>query len=126
MSKGYPGWEGYTLKAGQGVPRSKYRAERTECGGIVFASRREAARYQTLLAEQQAGRISGLEVQPQYPLSVVQPNGVTVVIGRYIADFRYQRDGRTVIEDSKGIATDFYKWKRRHAEAQYGIEIVEV
>lgn len=126
MSKGYPGWENYTVPAGKPARRSKYRAERTEVGGIVFASRREAARYEALLTEQKSGAITGLEVQPQYPLSVVQPSGVTVVIGRYIADFRYQRDGRMVVEDAKGMRTEVYRLKKKIVEAQYGIEIVEV
>lgn len=125
MSRGYPGWENYKAPAGK-TKRSKYRAERTEVDGLKFASRREAARYETLLLDQKAGLISELEVQPQFPLYVIRPNGVTVVIARYLADFRYQRDGREVVEDAKGMRTEAYVLKKKFVEAQYGIEIVEV
>lgn len=127
----WKGWEEFVPQAAPTAPPkakpSKYRSQPTTVDGLTFASRREAARYQTLLLEQRAGAITSLEVQPQYPLAVMTPAGVAVVIGRYLADFRYQRDGRTVIEDAKGFAgKDLYVWKKRHVEAQYGIEVVEI
>jgi hypothetical protein len=31
-----------------------------------------------------------------------------------------------VVEDVKGFKTELYRWKKKHVEAQYGIEIVEI
>jgi hypothetical protein len=107
-------------------PKAKYRAEPTEVNGIRFASKKEAARYQALLIEQQAGQIRALELQPQFPLHVIDPQGVKVCIGRYLGDFKYVREGQTVIEDAKGMRLPLYVWKRKHVESEYGIQIVEV
>lgn len=107
--------------------RSKYGAVKTDVDGITFDSKREAERYLALKGEQAAGLISGLLIQPQRPLHVTTPQGVKVAIGRYIADFRYIRDGQEVIEDAKGFrGKELYIWKRKHVEAEYGIRIVEV
>ena len=122
----YPGWEKYLPPAARLPRRSKYRAEPTDVDGHRFASQREAARYGELKLQLQAGAITGLELQPTYPLTVIGPDGIAVEIGRYLADFRYQRQGRTVVEDAKGMRTPIYSWKKRHVEAQYGIAIVEV
>lgn len=98
----------------------KYRAKRTEVDGITFASRMEAQRYTELRALEQAGEISGLELQPRYDLVV---NGVK--IGRYVADFRYREDGRLVVEDVKGVKTALYRLKKKLVRALYGIEVRE-
>ena len=104
----------------------KYRNQPTEIDGVTFASKREAARYEALKVMQAAGEISGLELQPQFPMLVARPDGVTVAVGSYRADFRYIRDNQTVIEDAKGMKTEPYKMRKRHVEAQYGIRIEEV
>jgi hypothetical protein len=106
--------------------RGKYGAVKTEIDGFTFASKHEAARYVDLKAQQERRLISGLELQPTYPLTVVNPQGVTVRVASYVGDFRYQRDGRTILEDAKGWATETYKLKRKWVEALYGIEVVEV
>ena len=105
--------------------RGKYGAVKTELDGHVFASTHEATRYLELKAMVAAGEISGLELQPQYPLTVVNPQGVTVRVANYVGDFRYVRDGRTVCEDAKGMRLPLYQLKRKWVEALYGIEIVE-
>ncbi len=125
------GWEGY-----KGLPEHrvqaatakvrKYRNEPTEHDGITFASKREADRYVDLRAQQARGEISGLEIQPQLTLTTSDPRGITRVVGRYIADFKYRRNGADVWEDAKGVRTELFKWKKKHAEIEYGIEIVEV
>lgn len=123
----WKGWEDFVPSVLHGRPRrSKYGAVKTEADGVVFASKREADRYRELMSQRQRCVITHLELQPQFPLTVLTPDGTAIVIGRYIADFRYQRDGRDVIEDAKGMKTDMYRWKKRHVEAQYGIEIEEV
>jgi len=107
--------------------RSKYAAAPTVVDGIRFASKREAQRYGELKLLEKAGAINRLRLQPKFPLTVV---GET--IGHYVGDFQYYDVspngslGRCVVEDVKGVATALYKWKKKHVEAQYGIQIREI
>jgi hypothetical protein len=103
------------------MKRHKYGAVKTEVDGIVFASKKEAKRYQELKLLRKAGKIAALELQPSFDLVV---NGVKV--GRYVADFRYAEQDLEVVEDAKGYKTDIYRLKKKMVEAQYGIEIREV
>jgi hypothetical protein len=119
--------------------RSKYGAIRTTVGGITFASKKEAARYGELKLLEQAGDIEGLELQPKFPLTTQLTTGTVLgagkalagkypVIGHYVGDFQYfdLRTTERVVEDVKGFKTPLYRWKKRHVEAQYGIEIREI
>lgn len=99
---------------------NKYHAKKTEVGGIVFDSKRESSRYRDLKIMEREGLITGLTLQPKYPLEV---NGVK--IGNYIGDFLYTEDGQRVVEDTKGVKTPVYKLKRRLMLALYGIHIRE-
>ncbi len=130
----WPGWERFTPTAlvSTTPKRAKYGAVRTTVDGIAFDSKREADRYQELKLEQTAGAITDLELQPQFPLHVTTPEGTMVVIGRYIADFRYRRwdpihacRGPLIVEDAKGVRTEAYKLKKRHVETEYGVVIRE-
>lgn len=107
----------------------KYGAMPTTIDGIRFASKAEARRYAELKMLEKAGEIRELELQPKFPL-YVGGYGIAkgVHIGNYIADFRYREGpkGLLRIEDVKGFRTPLYAWKRRHVEAQYGIEIREI
>ena len=100
---------------------TKYRAIPTIVDGKRFASKREAKRYQDLKHLQNAGMIKYLECQPRFNLEV---NGLKIC--DYIADFIYQCQGQTVVEDSKGFRTPLYKLKKKLMRAVHGIEIVEV
>jgi hypothetical protein len=101
---------------------NKYRARSITVDGIRFPSRLEANRYGELKLLERAGEISGLTLQPEYPLTV---NGVNC--GTYRADFRYvEKANGTVIEDTKGFRTPVYRLKKRIVEAIYGIKITEV
>lgn len=95
---------------------SKYRAIPTTLNGYRFASRKEAGRYSELLLMERSGLITGLELQPKFPLVV---NGIKVCV--IIPDFQY-RDSNTrkiVIEDTKGFRTDVYRIKKKLFEALY-------
>lgn len=107
-------------KSRYGPNRGKYGAQPTEVDGIRFASKKEAARYQTLRAVQLAGAISDLRLQVPFPLHVGGQK-----IGTYLADFVYVQGGETVVEDVKGVRTPMYRWKARHLRAEYGISIRE-
>ena len=106
-----------------GSRRSKYGAVKTEVDGVLFDSKREAKHYQDLTWRQLIGEIGLLQLQPVFPLSV---NGV--VIGKYVADFQYvlTHNGEVIVEDVKGFDVPLGRWKRKHAEAQYGVVITLV
>ncbi|MCA8045505.1 DUF1064 domain-containing protein [Burkholderia arboris] len=105
---------------------SKYLNQRCEYDGITFDSRRERDRWIVLRRELAAGLISDLERQVAYVLAdPVAINGRKKPALRYIADFVYDRDGKTVIEDVKGVITAEYRIKR-HLMALRGLQIVEI
>jgi hypothetical protein len=115
-------------------PRNKYGAQKKTVDGFTFDSVKEANRYVELKLRQQAGEITELQVQPEYPLLIqarcdVGPYERTCV-GTYRADFRYREgpQGLLVIEDVKCAATKtaVYRLKKRIVETYYGVTITEV
>jgi hypothetical protein len=98
----------------------KYNAIPVTIDGIKFASKKEGRRYVALKAEERAGAIQALTLQPRFKLKI---NGT--LIATYVADFAYMRDGKQVIEDVKGVKTRVYKMKRKMMKAIYGIDIYE-
>lgn len=122
---------------------NKYGAVRTTVDNVTFASKREAERYRELKLLRDAGQIHSLALQPRFPLRVLltggngftvanlpedQPVRVWPAIGSYVGDFSYIEcaTGRLVVEDVKGMDTPLSKWKRKHAAAQYGVEITVI
>jgi len=106
--------------------KSKYFAKKTEYDGIVFDSKLEAARYKILKRYQEAGEITDLEVQIDFPC-VITVEGEDKKICSYVADFRYKRDGKVVVEDTKGIITQVFTLKKKLVEALYpGLKILIV
>jgi hypothetical protein len=107
---------------------SKYKSKKTVVNGIVFDSRREAKRYSELLLFERAGVIKNLELQKSFELIPSQKiNGKVVERPcKYIADFVYEENGKTVVEDTKGMRTDKYIIKRKLMLYKYGIQIKEV
>lgn len=79
---------------------NKFFAKKQIYKGKKFDSKKELGRYIYLESLFSAGTISDLELHPVFPLMV---NGKK--IGRYTADFRYVRNGQTIIEDVKSKAT---------------------
>lgn len=108
--------------------KSKYRAVKTTVDGITFASRKEAGRYCELKILQEAGIIKDLRMQVPYLLIDSQRRAGKVVERKcvYVADFVYQMDGETVVEDVKGIRTEAYRIKRKLMLERYDIQIKEV
>lgn len=116
---------------------AKYRAKPTTVDGIRFHSKGEAGRYQELRLLERAGEIEGLELQPVFVLKAPSTTGTLrgalkalagdqLVIGKYIADFKYYdgRQGGWIVEDFKGMDLPLGRWKRKHAEKQYGIKVL--
>lgn len=105
------------------LPRShKYWAKPCEIDGHKFPSQKEGRRYLELKLLERAGAISGLELQPKFPLIV---NGAKIC--EYRGDFRYVDGdkGAVIIEDTKGFKTPEYRLKKKLVEALYGISILE-
>ncbi len=104
---------------------NKYRAQKTEIDGILFASKKEAKRYRELKYAQHAGNLLWFIRQPSFDL----PGGV-----RYRADFlevwkspgEITDKGAIQITDVKGFKTQVYKLKKKQVEQIYGIKIVEI
>lgn len=98
--------------------RHKYNAVRTECDGIKFDSKREAAYYQELKVAQAAGEVVTFLRQVPFHL----PGGV-----RYVCDFLvFTRDGDCRFIDVKGFQTPEFKAKKRMVEQLYAPIEIEV
>lgn len=102
---------------------SKYGNVKTTVDGMLFDSKREAARYKELQLMVRAKEISNLTCQVTMPINHNDQH-----ICNYIADFRYydNRKKMLVYEDSKGMRTAIYRLKKKLVRAFYGIEISEV
>ena len=106
---------------------SKYKNIKTQVDGIVFDSKKEAERYKVLKLREAAGMIKDLRRQVRYDLmSKNKIDGITIRATHYIADFVYEENGQTVVEDVKGYRTREYLRKRKQMKEKYGIEIREV
>ena len=99
-----------------------------EVNGIVFDSKKEARRYLDLRAMEIAGQIQNLRLQVPYLLIPSQRIDGKVVERevKYVADFTYEQNGETVVEDSKGHRTKDYIIKRKLMLSVWGIRIKEV
>ena len=122
---------------------TKYNAHKTEIDGIEFPSKHEANRYLELRLLERAKEISDLRLQVDFELI---PNQYTtekrygkngkplkdkqVLLERkvvYRADFVYtDKDGKTVVEDTKGFRTTEYVLKRKMFLYKYGFPITEI
>ena len=104
------------------MSQTKYHSRKTSCrNGHLHDSRKEAARCNELHLLQMAGEISGLKTQVKFTLLparkyIDQPNERAVT---YIADFVYNENGTTVIEDTKGVKTKDYIIKRKMLKDRY-------
>lgn len=123
--------------------RSKYGAKKVIRDGMTFDSQKEYKRWNELVLLQRAGRISGLQRQVKFELiptlreestevykagpqkGLPKPGAVIEKPVHYVADFVYQEDGKTVVEDSKGFRTADYILKRKMMLYIHGIRIKE-
>ena len=108
---------------------NKYRNEKITLDGMTFDSKHEATRWCELKLLERTGAISNLVRQMPITLLPAQRNDKGKVIERpvkYIADFMYEENGQTVIEDAKGVKTKEYIIKRKLMRWIHGIAIKEV
>ena len=117
---------------------SKYHARKITTPEGSFDSRKEYRRWKELCLLQRGGAISDLRRQITYPLIPEQREPDTTgprggvrrgkMLERpveYVADFVYQKDGQTVVEDSKGVRTPDYIIKRKLMLYVHGVRILE-
>lgn len=109
---------------------TKYNNKKITVDGQIFDSKKEANRYKELRLLEKAGAIHDLRMQVKFTLIPAQRDEATgKVIERecsYKADFVYEEDGKTVVEDVKGFRTKEYIIKRKLLLYQYGIRIREI
>lgn len=122
--------------------RSKYNNKKVVYNGIKFDSIKEAKRYSYLLMLKNAGIITDLERQKEFELIPSQyesferygKKGRRLKDGsrclelpvKYKADFVYKKDGKLVVEDTKGVLTPDYVIKRKLMLYIHGISISEI
>lgn len=93
---------------------NKYHSKKTVVDGIQFDSAKEAKRYTKLRDMEEAGEIQGLRLQVPFEiLPSFECDGVKYRGMKYIADFVYYRDGKQVVEDTKGWKTAEYRMKKK-------------
>lgn len=104
----------------------------TESGAALhFDSRKEARRYDELVALFRAGKIKDLRLQVDFTLQEAYTciDGKRVRAIRYRADFTYQEqvngEWDVVVEDVKGKKTKEYNIKKKLMLDRYGIRIRE-
>lgn len=116
---------------------NKYHARKCEFDGELFDSLKEKRRWQELLLLEKAGKISNLRRQVKYTLipaqrEIILRNGRPIqgkIIERevaYRADFVYEENGQTVVEDVKGMKTRDYILRRKMMLYFHGIRVKEI
>ena len=99
---------------------NKYRNKKVVVEDYIFDSIQESRRYKELKLLLRAGQISNLELQPHFLLQdSFKKNGKTYRKIEYIADFKYIENGKTIVEDVKGMQTDVFKLKHKLFEKKY-------
>ena len=94
---------------------NKYNNKKTEVGGIVFSSKKEAEYYSELLLLKSVGEVVNIECQVPFVLQdgyVWKEMKIRPIT--YVADFRVTyNDGRVEVVDTKGFFTQIYKLKKK-------------
>jgi len=124
----------------QPYPKNKYHAKKVTILGIDFDSKKEAMRWLLLKDMENKGEISNLQRQVPFELLPAIYEDVTVHLKTkdkierklkqrsvsYIADFTYTKDGKQIVEDTKGLRLPEYILKKKMMLALLNIEISEV
>lgn len=105
--------------------KSKYNNRKIEINGEKYDSTLEYRRHQYLLLLEKSGAIECLKRQVPFVL-IPKKEGRRAV--KYVADFVYEENGETVVEDCKSEATktQVYKIKKKLMLEINGIEIKEI
>lgn len=93
----------------------------------IFDSRKEYRRFEQLYSLLKKGKIKDLVLQPEYVLlEPFEYDGIKERGVKYIADFRYTLNGKTIVEDVKSAATakdKTYRVKRKWFLSKYGKDL---
>lgn len=120
--------------------KGKFNNKKMETPDGVFDSKGEWERWLFLKDAERRGLIFNLRRQVKYTLIPTQYRTETVQLKTktkevervaereitYTADFVYEKDGETVVEDFKGLRTKDYLIKRKLMLYLFGIPIKEV
>lgn len=121
----------------------KYKNKKIIYNGIKFDSRKEYKRYCELALLEKVGQITNLRMQETFELLPARyenyeryskKTGKRLTDGRrcveravcYKADFVYEENGKTVVEDTKGFKTKDYILKRKMMLYFHNIKIKEI
>lgn len=121
---------------------NKYRNRKITRDGMTFDSIKEYRRWCELALLQKAGQVTDLQRQVKFVLIPAQyetferygKTGKRLKDGKrcvekevaYIADFVYWKDGKQVVEDTKGFRTADYIIKRKLMLYVHNIKIKEI
>ena len=109
---------------------SKYGNRKIRTADGVFDSAKEFRRWRELQLLERAGEIGALRRQVPFTLIPSQydrGNGKLLERAvKYVADFVYEVDGFTVVEDAKGMKTPEYIIKRKLMLYVHGLKVQEV
>ncbi len=103
--------------------RNKYNAVRTKVDGITFDSKLEAKHYCELKVLERAGKISDLQLQPEFILQEpFEVAGQKFRAIKYKADFKFldHESGRYKVVDSKGVRRQSFIDKKKAFLKLYG------
>ena len=99
---------------------NKYNNKKIQVDMYVFDSILEARRYKQLKILEKAKQIKNLQLQVPFLLQEsFRKHNKTYRKIEYIADFVYEENEKTIIEDTKGIKTDVFKIKQKLFEYKY-------
>lgn len=103
------------------IKQSKYHAKKCTVGETTYDSKKEAKRGQELEYLNKIGVIKNLERQVKFELQPAYTNnqGKKIRPISYIADFVYEKNGKKIVEDTKGFRTDKYRIKKKIFEYKY-------
>lgn len=108
---------------------SKYNNQKVQIDMVVLDSKLEAERYKELKLLERAKVIKNLKLQVPFLLQEsFRKNGKTYRKIEYRADFVYEENGKTIVEDTKGMKTDVFQIKQKLFEYKYPdleIKIIE-
>ena len=108
---------------------NKYHAKKVTFCGETFDSRKEGERWLVLRDSERRGEIRDLRRQVKFELVPAFPKAGLRAMA-YIADFVYEEDGKTVVEDvkgyRKGAAYELFTAKKKMLYWRYGIPIKEI
>jgi hypothetical protein len=125
--------ERHTTNCAAALPArvNKLRNQQCVVEGIEFDSKKEGAHYLLLKMRERLQEITGLELQPVFPIYIDTPDRGRIYVGEYTADFRYwehvgDKDALRVVDvKSPASKTEAYQLRKKLVEAIYNLTILE-